>query len=160
MSNWYEQIPYGPLTREDYELLGASYYDESLSDVQVVAQKRGILAGDLSKLIFKELESKFIEASLNLEPEGLPKTIGIFATHHLSDLSRETDTETTERLAREIFSDADALVLFERDPELSEVMTEERSAYVLSLIAAFKRGRRQSTITPTEVGLIDEATEE
>ena len=66
MSNWCEEIPFGPLTQEDFNKLGASFYDGSPEVVQELANARGV-----DKDLFLRLQlGEVIVKGLGVNPHG------------------------------------------------------------------------------------------
>jgi len=68
MNRWFEEIPYGPLTREDYDRLGVSFYDERSEDAQLVARKCGIQKGEVLDLYLGEMIARAKAARAELQP--------------------------------------------------------------------------------------------
>lgn len=57
----YEDIPYGPLTRENFRTLASSFFDASRLDEQEVAKARGINRYDYMRDRFAEVDEKHTE---------------------------------------------------------------------------------------------------
>jgi hypothetical protein len=51
---WYEELPYGPLTDEDFKSLSISFYDGSRLREQQIAALRGIEPGDYLRMKLAE----------------------------------------------------------------------------------------------------------
>ncbi len=45
MSRWYYELPYGPLTLENFDKLALALYDDTDREVQRIAEQRGIDRG-------------------------------------------------------------------------------------------------------------------
>jgi hypothetical protein len=52
---WYEDMPYGPLTRQNHDLLSLLSYDLPRSETTSVAQARGVARGDYLRVRFAEM---------------------------------------------------------------------------------------------------------
>lgn len=57
-----QHLPYGPLTREDFESLALSFYDASRWEAQRVAASRGISSGEYLRLQFGEKKARAAES--------------------------------------------------------------------------------------------------
>lgn len=67
MNKWYEEIPYGPLTKDDFERLSSAFYDSSRIDEEAVAIKRGIRSGEFLGMVFHDMRVANTEAELTTD---------------------------------------------------------------------------------------------
>ena len=67
MNKWYEEIPYGPLTKEDFERLSSSFYDSSRIDEEAVAIARGIRSGEFLGMVFHDMRAANTEVELTAD---------------------------------------------------------------------------------------------
>ena len=99
MNRWYEGIPYGPLTREDFDRLSSSFYDASRMDEEAAAIRRGIRSGDFLGMAFHDMKNKGTNVSDEVltvedvpsEARAIPPSLGAVITKPL--ITRGPDIE-------------------------------------------------------------------
>ncbi|HVA10955.1 MAG TPA: hypothetical protein VNG32_02190 [Candidatus Dormibacteraeota bacterium] len=67
---WYDNIPYGPLTRENHDDLSLYSYDLPRSEITRVAEARGVAKGDYKRVRFAEMAVQQV-ADLILSPQSI-----------------------------------------------------------------------------------------